>query len=678
MAQEYQVIARKWRPQRFADMVGQEHIVATLKNAIKQQRTAHAYLFVGSRGIGKTTSARIFAKAMNCEAPEDGEPCCKCNSCVAIANESSIDVIEIDAASQNSVENIRDLRDEVMHVPISSRYKIYIIDEVHMLSKQAWNALLKTVEEPPRHAKFIFATTEVHMVLPTIISRCQRFDLQRISTRLIAERLMLIANTENVKISMAAVEAIARAADGGMRDAQSLLDQMIAFFGSDANAEINETQVLSLFGLTAASEIENLIRAMFGNDKGAVVANIHALAERGKNLETLYNDLLAFLRGIELCQLLANPENVLESGSETIAMYKELARNVRPDVVQRLLETLSPVGRTLHDALNKQVYIETIILKAMRTAHSLQIDDIIAHLNQIRNGGELNELNNIPPVNLATITQTIVPQIQVPPPAPVATPAPVMAPAPAVMPAPTPAPEPEPVPAPVVQEQKAVVPEQATPEPEPQPDEKPLQVDDDQAEELLSPEFEDKINFHDPEIETSVPEKIMLEETLEELEAAEELLPEQDEEPSAAEPVPENAPAPPLPQDKLTPQNIWHEVISRAEQIKSFDPLLVQHMKTASPESFQNSILTICFDEEFENTHSEQLSDNLFKINKLLMETCGDWACSLNIEFRKGVNLFEEDKKELLPEDLRKKVEANEYVQGVIDLFGGEIVDIHG
>ena len=227
---EYQVIARKWRPVKFSDVVGQQHVVRTLLNAIESKRTAHAYLFVGPRGVGKTTLARIFAKALNCLDDRSGEPCGECESCRAIMEERSLDIIEVDAASRNSTTDMRELAEDVLTSPSTGRYKIYIIDEVHMLSKAAWNVLLKTVEEPPAHVKFIFATTEVHQVLPTIISRCQRFDLLPIATKLIAERLQLIAKTENVDISPEAVEAIARAAEGGMRDAQSLLDQMIAFF----------------------------------------------------------------------------------------------------------------------------------------------------------------------------------------------------------------------------------------------------------------------------------------------------------------------------------------------------------------------------------------------------------------------------------------------------------------
>ena len=238
---EYQVIARKYRPQTFRDVVGQQHVVRTLRNAINSGRTAHAYLFVGPRGIGKTTLARIFAKALNCERPVDGNPCCECESCRAIAAERSLAVFEVDAASHNSTADMRDLADSALTSPVGGKYKIYIIDEVHMLSKAAWNVLLKTVEEPPAHVKFIFATTEVHQVLPTIISRCQRFDLLPIPTRSIIERLRLIADTEKVAIDDDAISAVARAAEGGMRDAQSLLDQMIAFFsGGDGSTVTGE------------------------------------------------------------------------------------------------------------------------------------------------------------------------------------------------------------------------------------------------------------------------------------------------------------------------------------------------------------------------------------------------------------------------------------------------------
>ena len=365
----------------------------------------------------------------------------------------------IDAASRNSAADMRELAEDVMHQPVAGRYKIYIIDEVHMLTAQAWNALLKTIEEPPAHVKFIFATTEVHKVLKTIISRCQRFDLLPIPTRRIAERLRLIADREGVAINDDAINAIARAAEGGMRDAQSLLDQMIAFFAQGEGDAITGEQVLSLFGLTDRADLDAILLAMLRNQPGEVVKVIANLSKKGKNLETLFDDLLEALRAVQLCGILADPGEVLNEAPEAIEHYRKLAKIVRPDALQILLETIAPVGRVLHDALNKQVYLETILLKAMREAHAVRINDLLARLNQLRTAGELKFLEQLPSEIKPAAPEVVVierpaaaspvPAVPASPPAPkvevVTEPEPEPEPEPEVASEPVPEPEPEPV-----------------------------------------------------------------------------------------------------------------------------------------------------------------------------------------------------------------------------------------
>src|SRR5438094_3249875 len=276
----YQVIARKYRPQRFSDVVGQEHVTQTLSNAIEQNRIAHAYLFCGPRGTGKTTIARIFAKGLNCTNGPKAEFDETDPRCLEIAEGRSLDVLEIDGASNNGVEQVRELRETCKYAPANSRFKIYIIDEVHMLSTAAFNALLKTLEEPPEHVKFMFATTDPEKVLPTILSRCQRFDLRRIPVSLISKHLSEIAKKEKVKVEPAALRAIARGAEGAMRDAESTLDQLISFCGD----KIEEPDVLSMFGLTAQSQLLELSRAVLSGEVGPALRQLNDLAANGKDL----------------------------------------------------------------------------------------------------------------------------------------------------------------------------------------------------------------------------------------------------------------------------------------------------------------------------------------------------------------------------------------------------------
>ena len=407
----YQVLARKWRPQQFKDVLGQEHISRTLQNAISRERIGHAYLFVGPRGIGKTTSARIFAKALNCENPirdpaGTWEPCCECNTCHEIAAGNCLDVIEIDGASHNKVEDIRDICDNVQYAPTNGRkYKIYIIDEVHMLTTQAWNALLKTLEEPPEHVKFIFATTEAHKVLPTILSRTQRFDLKRLSVATIVERLEEIAKQEKVFISNDALTLIARAAEGGMRDAQSIFDQMLAFCGGLSETEsISASDVVDVFGMTSQHELLRIQEAMLTNNPGLLVEVLHHLADNGRDLEKLFADVMMHLRNIMIFKASSNPAQILELSSSEAEDLQRLANIGDLSIIQRLVEGLLQYGDQIRHTLNKRVFLEITLLKVMQDAHAVRVDDLLTQLRAIQKGGQLENLGQVQVQTKTTVT----------------------------------------------------------------------------------------------------------------------------------------------------------------------------------------------------------------------------------------------------------------------------------
>jgi DNA polymerase-3 subunit gamma/tau len=376
----YQVIARKYRPQRFADVVGQEHVTQTLANAIAQKRIAHAYLFCGPRGTGKTTIARIFAKCLNCSGGPKVDFDDADERCVEITEGRSLDVLEIDGASNNGVEQVRELRETCKYAPAKSPFKIYIIDEVHMLSTAAFNALLKTLEEPPAHVKFMFATTDPEKVLPTILSRCQRFDLRRIPAALITKHLAEIAAKEKVTIDAAALYAIARGADGGMRDAESTLDQLISFCGD----KIEEADVLSMFGLAAQNQILELSRAVLAGEIQTALMQLDELARGGKDLGRLLGDLLGHFRNLLIYQVSRGDLNLLEASEAEAATLKEQAALAGADAFTRILEVFADAELRLRDAASKKILLEVTLLRAIEARNALPIDAVLKQLNQLR------------------------------------------------------------------------------------------------------------------------------------------------------------------------------------------------------------------------------------------------------------------------------------------------------
>lgn len=376
----YTALYRKFRPTVFEDVKGQEHIVTTLKNQIKSGRTSHAYLFCGTRGTGKTTIAKIFAKAVNCEHPVDGSPCGECAICKSIAAGTSMNVIEIDAASNNGVDSIRQIVEEVNYSPAEGKFKVYIIDEVHMLSIGAFNALLKTLEEPPAYVIFILATTEVHKIPITILSRCQRYDFRRISIDTIADRLKELTQKEQVQIEEKAVRYIAKVADGSMRDALSLLDQCIAFYFEQ---ELTYDKVLDVLGAVDTEVFSRMLREILKGDAAAALGVLQDIVLQGRELSQFVTDFAWYLRNLLLIKSADGVEDIIDVSSDNLVRLKEEADLAENDTIMRYIRILSELSGQIRYATQKRILIEMAIIKLCRPAMETDTASLADRIRQV-------------------------------------------------------------------------------------------------------------------------------------------------------------------------------------------------------------------------------------------------------------------------------------------------------
>ncbi len=378
----YTALYRKWRPADFDDVKGQDAIVTTLRNQIKADRIGHAYLFCGTRGTGKTTVAKIFAKAVNCEHPVDGRPCGECAMCKSIAAGSSMNVIEIDAASNNGVEDIRKIREEVQYSPTEGRYKVYIIDEVHMLSIGAFNALLKTLEEPPSYVIFILATTETHKIPITILSRCQRYDFKRISIETITARLEELMKAENINVEDKALRYIAKAADGSLRDALSLLDQCLAFY---LGQDLKYDNVLEVLGAVDTEVFSRLLRMILAADTTGCIRLLEDLIMQGRDLGQFVVDFVWYLRNLLLIKTSEDAQDVIDMSSDNLALLKEESGLIDDDTLMRYIRIFSELSNDVKYSTQKRIMIEIALIKLTHPAmeQSRDISDIISRITQL-------------------------------------------------------------------------------------------------------------------------------------------------------------------------------------------------------------------------------------------------------------------------------------------------------
>ena len=413
----YQALYRTWRPQRFEDVVGQEMITKTLRNAVMTNQTSHAYLFTGPRGTGKTSTAKIFAKAINCHHQENGEPCNECEICKAITNGSLNDVLEIDAASNNGVEEIRDIRDKVKYAPTQADYKVYIIDEVHMLSTGAFNALLKTLEEPPANVVFILATTEPHKIPATIISRTQRFDFKRITSSTILKRMEYILNQKDIQYEDAALKVIAKAAEGGMRDALSILDQVISFGENNVTLE----NALLVTGSVTKTDLLNYLQAVVDQKTPEALEMIHKLVQDGKDASRIVEDLVEYCRDLLLYQ--QSPAMLEETELGMLDEdFKKFAQEIEPETVYQMINILNEQQENMRYTSHPTVYLEVLTVKLSQlknqpqvsqanaqpaiSADQAQIDRLMNRIQQLQD--QINSLQQTQPQAARPVRRQVV------------------------------------------------------------------------------------------------------------------------------------------------------------------------------------------------------------------------------------------------------------------------------
>lgn len=395
----YRALYRKWRPQTFSDVVGQKHITRTLENELKANKLAHAYLFTGSRGTGKTSCAKILAKAVNCENPIDGNPCNECEVCRGIDSGAILDVVEIDAASNNGVDNIRDLREEANYTPVRAKYRVYIIDEVHMLSVGAFNALLKTLEEPPEHVKFILATTEVHKLPATILSRCQRFDFKRIEPEDIAERIFTVAAGEGFSVEREAAMLIARIADGGMRDALSLLDQC-AGQSDNVTAEL----VGNVAGLTGREYLFNLADCILNSDCAKALSILNELHNSSCDMERLCTQLIDHYRNLMIIRSVNRPEGLIVCTSDELKLLETQALKYTLENIMYILGVLEDTAANLRRGLNRRIETEMAFVRLCSPNLDTSVDALIKRVAALETAMRTGAIAAVPPAQPPFVT----------------------------------------------------------------------------------------------------------------------------------------------------------------------------------------------------------------------------------------------------------------------------------